>query len=219
MDLQTLTISIACIALALALESTILIVWFYRKLSFQIKNLRNEMIQPKDDLCLLVDKLTPTFDYPEEIGGEFDEEKAVPPIAQTEKETLTDENKMLLEKAYTTFYLQFQELADSITIDNLDDKSQEMMRLLLEMGYWLKDFLPVWRNDFNATSKQKENVNSITFDENQWKRRIAEAPLPNGNILQTPLEVIGLVKKLQQHNVTDFRFLISGFRYQQNAES
>ncbi len=219
MDIQTLTISIACIALALALESTILIIWFYRKLSFQIKNLRNEMIQPKDDLCLLVDKLTPTFDYPEEIAGELDEETTAPPIVHTEEETLTDENKMLLEKAYNTFYLQYQQLADSISIDNMDDKSQEMMRLLLEMGYWLKDFLPVWRNDFNATSKQKENVNSITLDENQWKKKIAEAQLPNGNILQTPLEVIGIVKKLHQYNVTDFRFQISGFRYQQNAES
>ena len=218
MDLQTLTIIIACIALAIALESTILIMWFYRKLSSQIKSLRKEMIQPKDDLCLLVDKLSPTFDFPEEITRLSDEKKTEPSIVSTVEETLVDDDKLLLEKAYSIFYLQYQDLADSINIENMDDMSQKLMCLLLEMGYWLKDYLPVWHKDFNATTKQKENVNSITIDENQWKKIQSEAPLADKNILKTPLEVMGLVKQLQKCDVNDFRFLISGFRYQKNEE-
>lgn len=218
MEIQTLTIIVASIALALAFESTILIVWFYRKLSHQVKSLQKEMIQPKDDLCLIVDKLTSTVNFPEETTGKSDEETLVTPIDHTTKETLTDDDKLLLEKAYNTFYLQYQELANSISIENVDDKSQKLMNLLLEMGYWLKDFLPVCQNDFNATSQQKVNVNSICLDEKQWKEMKAEAPLSDTNLLRTPLEVMGLVNIFRQCHVSDFRFLISGFSYQQKTE-
>lgn len=218
MEIQTITIIIASIALAIALESTILIVWCYRKMSKQINSLRYEMVLPKDDLRLLVDKLTPPIDFPEEMDSAIDESPTVISSPSPDDGAPTDNSNDLLENAYNTFHLRYQELVDSITIDNLDVKSQEQAVLLLEMGYWLKDYLPVWHNDFNATSIQRENVNFIALDQTQWQRKLAEAPLPDNNPYKTPLEVIGLVKKMKQCQINDFRFLISGFRYQQNEE-
>lgn len=218
MEIQTITIIIASIALAIALESAILIVWCYRKMSKQISSLRYEMVQPKDDLRLLVDKLTPPIDFPEEIDSVIDEGPSVISSTPPDGGASTDNSNELLENAYNSFHLCYQELVDSITVDNLDVKSQELATLLFEMGYWLKDYLPVWHNDFNATSIQRENVHFITLDQMQWQQKLAEAPLPNNNPYKTPLEVIGLIKKMKQCHINDFRFLISGFRYQQNEE-
>lgn len=219
MEIQTLTIIIACVALAMALESTILIIWLYRKMSKQIKSLHSDMVQPKDDLRLLVDKLTPPIDFPEEIDYVIDERPSVVPNTPADDRASTNNSHELLEKAYNTFHLRYQELADNITVDNLDAESQEQITLLLEMGYWLKDFLPIWHNDFNATSTQKENVHFISLDQMQWQRKLAEAPLPDNNPYKTPLEVIGLIKKMKEYHINEFRFLISGFRYQQSEES
>lgn len=213
MELQTLTIIIACVALAVALESTILIIWLYRKISKQIKLLYRDMLQPKDDIRLLVDKLTPSIDFPEEIDNVTNEGQSANPETTYDNGASKDNSDKYLEKAYETFHIRYQELADSINIDNLDVKSQEQITLLVEMGYWLKEFLPVWHNDFNATSKQRENVGSITLNQELWQQKLAEAPLPNTDPYKTPFEVIGLVNKLRQCHINRFRFLISGFRY------
>lgn len=221
MDIQTLTIIVACTAFALALEATILIWWFSRKTYLQLAEIRQGMKElkemkqlPKDDLFLrqLVDKLSPVSDFPEDIDNDTETKNL-----QVEKD---DSNNSLLLQAYEVFYNHYQQMAADISVDNLEEKKDQLSTLLLEMGYWLKDFLPVWHKDFNATSDQNANARRIALNEHQWQQELANAPLATTNPYKTPFEVIALVQCLQQWGIKSFRFLLSGFRYQpQNTES
>lgn len=205
MDIQTLTIIIACVALALALEATILIVWFTKKMSMQMVTFHEKMTQLKEYLTQKDVQQTTLTDLPKEV------------VVEPKAETVLTPPDPLLEQAYNTFYLRYRQLASETTVDNLDEKSQELACQLLEMGYWLKDYLPVWHHDFNATSVQKVNVESITLDDEHWQQTHAQAPLPTTNPYKTSFEVIALVQKLHQWGVEQFRFLISGFRYQNQS--
>ena len=205
LDIQTLTIIIACVALALALEASVLIVWHSKKMSQQMNSLHDEVLNAKNDSRLqLIEPQTALPDFTEQS---FDESKI----------EINDSNLVhdpLLEQAYNIFYLHYRQLARDTTVDNLEKNSQEFASLLLEMGYWLKDYLPVWHKDFNATSVQKNNVESIMIDDEKWRQTQTQAPLPTNNPYKTPFEVIALVQKLREWGVEHFRFLISGFRYQ-----
>lgn len=215
MDIQTLYIIVASVALALALESIIFQQWSFKKIHRRLDALNeeiSEMKQPKDDFRQLVNKLAAAPDFPEDIV-ELPAKKEIP------AETVPAKDPQL-QQAYNTFYTQYQQMVADISVDNISEKQQELATLLLEMGYWLKDFLPVWNEDFNATSTQKNNVASIAQSEQQWQKEIENAPKPTTNPIKTPFEAIALMRQLQQWGVKHFRLLISGFRYEpQNTES
>lgn len=214
MDVQTITIIVSSVALAVALESTMLCLWIYRKMAARLDEQR-QVQQPDYGLQQLTAQLATAPDFAEEeLQGRTKREK--PALQGGEKAPAVAPNPHAeqLKQAYDTFYAQYEQIAADITVDNLGQRSQQLATLLLEMGYWLKDFLPVSQGDFNATSVQKANAGSIALTEKQWQQELAQAPLPNANPYETPLEVMALVQKMQQWGVGSFRFLVSGFRYQ-----
>lgn len=206
MDIQTLTIIVSSIALAVALESTILCVWLYRKISKRLDTLPKETSLSDNNFRQLVDKLSMVPDSMElqQPAKEETTEQAV---------MATSPNEKLLAQAYDTFYIKYQQTVADMTVDNMEQQAEQLATLLLEMGYWLKDFLPVCRGDFNATATQKANAERIALAKQQWLQELEQAPQPNTNPYETPLEVMALVQKLQQWGVDDFRFLISGYQY------
>ena len=199
MDIQTLTIIVSSIALAVALESTILCVWLYRKISNRLDAIPKETNFSDNNFRQLVDS--------QELQQPVKEEATEPSVVATSP------NDKLLAQAYDTFYSKYRQTVTDMTVDNMEQQAEQLATLLLEMGYWLKDFLPVSQGDFNATATQKANVERIALAKQQWLQELEQAPQPNTNPFETPLEVMALVQKLQQWGVDDFRFLISGYQY------
>lgn len=223
MNITTITLIVAGVALALGIQVILLHIFGMRKISASLKDIKAEIeTAHTEPLQMLVDKYDPRGDFEED-----DEDDSTVQPAQVVITQFVDTpnpsgkpapNEEALQMAYRVFTPQYEALCQDLDEHNYKERAPQMVRLLIEMGLWLKDFLPVSQNDFNATRAQRENVNSIGLPDDQRAQRIADAPAPSGNAYNTPVEVIALNNILQEWGVDDLQLLLSGYQYKKNQK-
>lgn len=216
----TITLIVSGLALALAIWVTVLLLLGMRKVSKTMTDIQSKLdAQKASPLQLLVDK------YAE---GDFEEQPTATqqpspttqfvdtgfqPSEKGDNSQRPSLNDTALQMANDVFLPQYKALTEGLDEHNYKERAPQMARLLIEMGLWLKDFLPVSQQEFNVTKTQRDNVASIGLPDELRQQRLAEAPLPTGNAYDTPFEVIALDHILQQWGVDDLALLISGYRY------
>lgn len=223
MNITTITLIVAGVALALGIQVILLHIFGMRKISASLKDIKVEIEKAHaGPLQMLVDKYAPHGDFEED-----DKDGATVQPAQVATTQFVNTpnpsgkpapNEAALQMAYSVFMPQYEALCQGLDEHNYKERAPQMARLLIEMGLWLKDFLPVSQNDFNATRAQHENVNSIGLPDDQRAQRIADAPEPSGNAYNTPVEVIALNNILQEWGVDDLQLLISGYQYKKEQK-
>lgn len=229
MNITTITLIVAGIALALGIQVILLHVFGMRKISASLKEIKAEIEKAHTEpLQLLVDKYAPSGDFEEEEDEGLAQPKSATTATQfvdtpnPDKADSTETskssgkpapNEAALQMAYSVFTPQYEKLCQELDEHNYKERAPQMARLLIEMGVWLKDFLPVSQNDFNATRAQRDNVSSIGMPDDLRTQRIADAPVPSGNAYNTPVEVIALNDILQEWGVDDLQLLLSGYQY------
>ena len=223
MNITTITLIVAGVALALGIQVILLHIFGMRKISASLKDIKAEIEKAHaGPLQMLVDKYAPHGDFEED-----DEDGVTVQPAQVATTQFVDTpnpsgkpapNEAALQMAYSVFTPQYEALCQGLDEHNYKERAPQMVRLLIEMGLWLKDFMPVSQNDFNATRAQRENVNSIGLPDDQRAQRIADAPVPSGNAYNTPVEVIALNNILQEWGVDDLQLLISGYQYKKEQK-
>ena len=218
-SITTITLVVSGLALALAIWATVLLLLGMQKVSKTMTDIQSKLdAQKASPLQLLVDK------YAE---GDFEEQPTATqqpsPSTQfvdtgfqpSEKgdNSRPSPNDVALQMANDVFLSQYKVFTEGLDEHNYKERAPQMARLLIEMGLWLKDFLPVSQQEFNVTTTQRDNVASIGLTDELRQQRLTDAPLPTGNAYDTPMEVIALNHILRQWGVDDLALLISGYRY------
>ena len=231
MNITTITLIVAGVALALGIQVILLHIFDMRKISASLKDIKAEIEKAHTEpLQMLVDKYAPKGDFEED--DEYDDSTQPMQGATTTQFVDTPNpdksapdssgkpapNEAALQMAYSVFTPQYEALCQGLNEHNYKERAPQMARLLIEMGLWLKDFLPVSQNDFNATRAQRDNVKSIGLPDDLRAQRIADAPVPSGNAYNTPVEVIALNNILQEWGVDDLQLLLSGYQYKKEQK-
>lgn len=246
MNMTTISIIVAGVTLALAIQIALFQFWGIRKFYAILKNIEEKMAQHfQNPMQMLVNKYAPGGDFEEEYedagnthyGTATTSTQFVETPAPDKEKTDTSNkpegkseapsepagkpspNEAHLQIAYSVFSAKYKNLCAQLDVHNYKQLAPQMARLLIEMGVWLKDFLPISQDDFNSTEVQKTNVNSIGLPQDMRDQRIADAPVPTGNTNSTPMEVIALNHILQEWGVDDLQLLISGYQYKKDKEA
>jgi len=139
------------------------------------------------------------------------ETNSQPPIARPQpRRTLADR---LTHAAYDTYWRRYQQLVSELNVDNYQEKSTEMADLVVEMGIWAKDYLPVAMGDVNATEAQRCNAKSVETDVYDNVQAF-EPKTANGSPYDTPLEAMGLIARFKEMGIRNLELNISGYRYE-----
>ena len=221
MNITTITLIVAGVALALAIEVAIYHFFGIRKISKALDAIKTKVDAQASPMQLLFVKYA-NNDYEEPAAPQH----AAPATPAADKKPTTaapvDEEHprkpsptdAALQMANDVFLPQYKQLLDGLDEHNYKQRAPQMARLLIEMGVWLKDFLPISQQDFNVTKAQRDNVASIGFTEEQRREMLDAAPSPTGNAYATPIEVIALNHILKEWGVDDLALLIAGYKYQ-----
>ena len=220
MNITTITLIVAGIALALAIEVAIYHVFGIRKISKALDAIKKRVDAQASPMQLLIDKYA-NNDYEEPVASQpatpatpaADKKPTTAPVDEVPSRKPSPTDAALL-MANDVFLPQYKQLLDGLDEHNYKQRAPQMARLLIEMGVWLKDFLPISQDDFNVTKAQRDNVASIGFTEEQRREMLDAAPSPTGNAYATPIEVIALNHILKEWGVDDLALLIAGYKYQ-----
>jgi len=225
MTITTITCIVAGVALSVAVEFAILHILGMRKISKSLKDIKEQMtLHGQDPMKLLVNKYAPAGDF-EEYTSENNSQTTTQFVG-IEKDSISGQkvsgteghspspNDAKLKMAQTVFLQRYEELCDGLNAKNYKERAQNMGQLLIEMGLWLKDFLPVSQNDFNATKSQYANASIISLTDEQRYELFKAAPRPTGSTEATPIEVIALNHILQKWGIESLNVLMSGYKYQ-----
>ena len=236
MNITTITLIVAGVAIALGIQAILLHILGMRKIGASLKDIMKKIEEERTaPMQLLVNKYAPNGDFEEEDDEGDDAQPAAATTTTQFVETPAPDkakagepsepsgkptpNEAALQMAYSVFTTQYKNLCQGLDVHNYKERAPQMARLLIEMGVWLKDFLPVSQGDFNTTNNQKDNVKSIGQPDDERKQRLAAAPVPTGNTNNTPMEVIALNHILQEWGVDDLQLLISGYQYKKDKEA
>ena len=235
MNIITITLIVAGVAIALGIQAILLHILGMRKIGASLKDIMKKIEEERTaPLQMLVDKYAPNGDFEEEDDGDDAQPAAATTTTQfvetpAPDKAKTDEpsepagrptpNEAALQIAYSVFTTKYKDLCQGLDVHNYKERAPQMARLLIEMGLWLKDFLPISQNEFNVTRDQRDNVKSIGLPDDQRDQRLAAAPTPTGNTNNTPMEVIALNHILQEWGVDDLQLLISGYQYKKDKEA
>ena len=220
MNITTITLIVAGIALALAIEVAIYHFFGIRKISKALDAIKTKVDAQASPMQLLIDKYA-NNDYEEPAAPQpaapatpaADKKPTTAPVDEVPSRKPSPTDAALL-MANDVFLPQYKQLLDGLDEHNYKQRAPQMARLLIEMGVWLKDFLPISQDDFNVTKAQRDNVASIGFTEEQRREMLDAAPSPTGNAYATPIEVIALNHILKEWGVDDLALLIAGYKYQ-----
>lgn len=142
-----------------------------------------------------------------------DRQKSINQIQNKQLEPKKSVADNLTRAAYDTYGQKYQHLVSELDVDNYQEKSKEMADLIVEMGLWLKDYLPVAMGDINTTDAQRNNVKSVEADGDERSKPITLLTA-NENPYDTPLEVIGLMRRFKDMGVSNLGLTICGYKYE-----
>lgn len=146
----------------------------------------------------------------EQSADETRQEVAPAPAAKTVPSTADE----LTADAYASYYSLYRQIADGLTIDNFATEGQRLMELIVEMGLWTKDYLPLAMNDINVSQDQVCNARQVSnMAKGQGGQQLQSLPLSDENPFHTPVEVIALVRQFRQMGIRHLGVSISGFQY------
>jgi len=220
----TVLIIISGIALAVAIQAIILHWHSMRLMKKMWRQIGEEIEATRSATISLAEQLS--------HGDDFVADEPVEVTFKSEKPTKTSStdskpahqaadhpvsyNDTILKKANEKFTTQYRELCNGLDEHNFNERIPKLGKLLVEMGIWLKDFLPVSQGDFNATSDMQKNVDSVGLDNRERAAMLASAQAPTENPYKTPMEVIALNRLLRQWGINNLDILLSGYRLSEN---
>lgn len=217
--MTTVLIVISGIALAAAIQAIIQNWHSTRQLKKMLRQIGEEIGATRLAAISLAEQLNHGDDFvadePVDVTVQSEKPDQTPPADSKPVEQAADEPvshiDTILQKANDRFTTQYRELCNGLDEHNITERIPELGQLLVEMGIWLKDFLPVSQGDFNVTSDMLKNVDSVGLDKRELTAMLESAQVPNENPYKTPMEVIAINRLLRQWGINNLDVLLSGY--------